>query len=337
MRLNRSTIILFIVSLVIIIGVVIFQDPIENLITPPPPTSTIQGLLPEDLADQATRLIVREGENFTQVDKESDTWKVSDGTVIDASRDTHTEFVDGLLDLMSGFEYMTQFISDDISQFGLDNPRGLIEIHTPDRNYRLNIGDTNPDGDRIYVQLNDAPDIYLMPTVFEFGNILRLATEPPYYPLLAETTEEPSDSLLFPDVFGYQITEFRIDDRRDGSYIRYIQGDSGTWSVEGTVVDESRDINHGEAAINISLFLFLDVDLINQQVRDTATSRSILTLSMQIEDDGSYTMDILVADEVGYIGILNDTNQTKAFILETSTVNSFFDMVRQPPYANVTD
>ena len=244
MQLNRRTLILLGCSVLIIMGVLLFQDTLQTVLIPATPTPTRQTLLPNTITQQATQVIVRQQETFTQIDKIDGFWQVTDATALDITRETHSDFVDGLLDLMSGFEYVSAFESDDLSQFGLDNSVASIEIRTDTDTTIVHLGRINPDGDRVYVMLNENPTLYLMPTVFEFTKIMQLATDPPYRQIVVEETPVLSDNLLFPDVFGYQITEFMVRDQRDGSFIRYIQGELGTWLVDGTVVNEARGINH---------------------------------------------------------------------------------------------
>ena len=334
MQLNRRTLILLGFSIFIILGVLLFQDSIQTVIIPPTSTPSVQKLLPNTIAQDATQFIVREQDEFTQIDKIEGVWQVTDGTALDTTLETHSDFVDGILELMSGFEYISSFESDDLSQFGLDNSIASIEIQTETASYVLHLGRINPDGDRAYVMLNDNPTIYLMPTVFEFTKILELASAPPYRQLVIEETPEVSNNLLFPDVFGYQITEFMIQDQRDGSFIRYTQGELGTWLVDGTLVNEAREINHVQAAINVSQFLFLDIEKLESSVMNSVTDLPILTLSMTSEDSKAYTMNIIVLDDVEYIGILDDGTQKLGYRLPTNTVNLFFDMVRQPPYTD---
>lgn len=334
MQLNRKTLILLGCSILIITGVVLFQDSVTTAIVPPTATPVIQTLLPFDIESQAVQLTVRQQSDFTQIEKFDGVWQITDGTNLDESRETHSDFVDGLLDLMSGFEVISTFETDDLAQFGLEDSQATIEILTESDSYTLHLGQINPDGDRVYVMLNDEPRLYLMPTVFEFTKIMELATEPPYHQIVAEETPELSDNLLFPDVFGYQVTEFMVRDQRDGSFIRYTQGELGTWIVDGTVVNEDREINHVQAAINVSQFLFLDIEQLNASVINTVTDIPILTLSMTTEDSQAYTMNIMVLEEVEYIGILDDGTQETGYRLPTDTINAFFDMVRHPPYAN---
>lgn len=334
MQLNRKTLILLGCSVLIIIGVLIFQEPLQDVIILPTQTLTVQTLLPDNLAEQAIQFIVRQQTDFTLVDKVGGIWQVTEASALDNTRETNGDFVDGLLELMSGFEYIRSFESDELSQFGLENSTVSIEVQTETDAYILHLGQTNPDGNRVYVMLNDIPTVYLMPTVFEFTQIVKLATEPPYRQLLAEATPELSDNLLFPDVFGYQIAEFSIRDRRDGSFIRYTQGELGTWIVDGTIVNEERNINHVQVAINVSQFLFLDIEQLEQDVTKSATDLAILTLSMTTDDSRTYTMDVMVIDDVEYIGILNEGTEETAYRLPTDTINLFFDMVRQPPYTD---
>lgn len=330
MRLNRGTVALLVISLCVVIAVGIFQQPIIALMTSPTPTSTVNQLLPFGLANEATRFVVRQGENFTQMERIDGVWQVTDGTMIDDSRETNHDFVVGLLRLIGTIEYSRVFESDDLSQYGLETSTASIEITSPDATYHLQLGATNPDGDELYVQVNDNNQVYLVPAVFEFSNIMRLATEPPYQEEVME--DALSDDLLFPDVFGYQIAEFTIQDMRDGSSITYTQGEQGTWMLDGTVVNPDIDVDHVQAAVNVSQFLFLDIEPLAQSVRDSLTDIAILTLSMTTTDNRSYTMTVYTLEDVGYAGILYDGIEREVYALPTDRVNLFFDMVTDPPY-----
>jgi hypothetical protein len=334
MRLNRKTLILLGGSVLIILGVLLFQDTVQATLIPPTETPVGQMLLPDDLAQQAIQMIIRQQADFTQIDKLNNSWQVTDGTAVDDSRETHSDFVDGLLGIMSGFNYISAFESDDLSQFGLDESMASIEIKTDTDDYLLQLGQINPDGDRIYVMLNDVSTVYLMPAVFEFSKVIELASAPPYRQIVVEETPELSDNLLFPDIFGYQITEFMIKDQRDGSFIRYIQGELGTWLVDGTIVNEELAINDVQAAVNVSQFLFLDIEPLATDVINSVTDVPILTLSMTTEDIKAYTMNVSVLNNAGYVGILDDGTEKNEYRLPTDTVNLFFDMVRYPPYAD---
>jgi len=330
MRLNRGTVALLVISLCVVIAVGIFQQPIIALMTSPTPTSTVNQLLPFGLANEATRFVVRQGENFTQMERIDGVWQVTDGTMIDDSRETNNDFVVGLLRLIGTIEYSRVFEGDDLSQYGLETSTASIEITSLDATYNLQLGATNPDGDELYVQVNDNNQVYLVPAVFEFSNIMRLATEPPYQD---EVTEDAlSDDLLFPDVFGYQIAEFTIQDMRDGSSITYTQGEQGTWMLDGTVVNPDIEVDHVQAAVNVSQFLFLDIEPLAQSVRDSLTDIAILTLSMTTTDNRSYTMTVYTLEDVGYAGILYDGTEREVYALPTDRVNLFFDMVTDPPY-----
>jgi|GEM_PF-2793918 len=331
MRLNRGTILLLGVSLLVVVVAVFFQQPLQSLLTQPTPTIPVRQLLPFDIAQTARQLSIYENDNVTEIDRIDDKWQITTATIEEENRETNHDFVVGILRLMAGIEYSRSFSADDLAQYGLAESPTRIEIMTADTSYRLQLGATNPDGDQLYIRLNDENDVYLVPAVFEFFNIMRLATEPPYSDV-AVIDENVPDNLLFPDVFGYQITTFSIRDMRDGSRITYTQGDRGTWIIEGTVVNEDIEIDHVQAAVNVSQFLFLDVEPLDETVRESLTNVAILTLSMTTEDSQSYTMTVYTVEDIGYAGILNDGAEQIAYALPIDTVNLFFDMVTNPPY-----
>jgi len=87
--------------------------------------------------------------------------------------------------------------------------------------------------------------------------------------------------------------------------------------------------------VNVSQFLFLDIESLEFDVINSVIDIPILTLSMTTEDSQAYTMNIVVADDVEYFGILDDGDIKIGYRLPTDTVNLFFDMVRNPPYNEI--
>lgn len=332
MRLNRGTIALLIIGLIVIVGALALQKPLQSLLSPPTMTPAVRNLLPTDLAQTAQEFRVQVGEDFTEMQVIDGLWQVTDGTAIDPEQETHHDLILGILQLMSEFEYASTFIAENLGQYGLDDPSATIRITTTDETIDLSVGATNPDGNRYYVMLGEEPQVYLSPAVFEINNIMRLATLPPYRQVLPEVTDEPSENILFPDIFGYQIATFEIRDGRDGSFIKYTQGDQGTWALEGTVVNPSREVNHVAAAVNVSIFLFLEVEKLPEQVIESAKNDPLLTITMTTFDEETRTLFVVEPIEnTGYLAVLDD--DPRALILPIDTVNRFFDMVRQPPYA----
>ncbi len=331
MQLNRGTISLLIISLVVVIAVGLFQQPLLSVLTPPTPTIEVKQILPFRIAQEAIKLTISRDSNFTTLERPDDVWQVTDATNLDDARITNDEMVDGILQLMAELEYMRKFESDDLAQFGLADSVTSIEIVTPEQQLRLTLGGTNPDRNNLYISVNDDNTVYLVPAVFEFSNIMRLATTPPYRDIV-EADDNLPDNLLFPDVFGYQIMEFRIRDMRDGSVVIYQQGEQGTWILDGTVVNTEIEIDHVQAAVNVSQFLFLEIEPLESSVRESLTNLAILTLSMTTDDGRAYTMAVHAVDDRGYAGILDDGTTQKAYALPIGTVNSFFDMIIQPPY-----
>lgn len=334
MRLNRSTILILLACLLVILGASLFREPLNGLINPPSPTPLVQNLLPENIAQIASSLRIQEDDDFVQIDKIEGAWQIVDGTYLDNSLETYHDFVVGIIALTGEFEYASTFTSEDLKQYGLDTSQKLIHLQSPDRAYNLIIGHKNPDGNRYYVRFDTSNQIYLLPAVFEIDKILQLAQNPPYLQLSPEVTAEASNSkLLFPDVFGYQIASFEIQDKRDGSWIRYSQGEQGTWSLEGTYVDTTRPVNYGNVAVNVSLFLFMEVETSSQVVRNSVTDVSILTLSMTTFEEQTYTMYVVepIADN-GYV--VQIEGQSQVFIAPVNRVNRFIDMIHLPPYAS---
>lgn len=331
MQLNRGTLGLLVLSLIVVIAVGLFQQPLLSVLTPPTPTLEIKQLLPFGIAQQATTLTIRHETDFTSLERIDGLWEVVSGTTKEDLRETNHDLIDGILQIMADIEYESKFESDDFAQFGLAESTSKVEITMGDEQIQIILGNTNPDGDNLYLRLNDVPTIYLVPAVFEFANIMRLASEPPYRDVTAQDENLPGN-LLFPDVFGYQIQEFRIQDMRDNRVIIYRQGEQGTWILDGTVVNPNREIDHSQAAVNVSQFLFLEVEPLAQSVRESLTDVAILTLSMTTEDSRAYTMTVYPVEDIGYAGRLDDGKTTKLYALPNHTVNLFFDMVVQPPY-----
>lgn len=335
MRLNFNTIALLVLCLSVVVIVGLFQQPLQAMLNPATSTPTIQNLLPYNLSHIATQLIVQQGETFTQVDKIDGQWQIIGGTNLDDTRETNHDFVVGVLSLMSTFEYSRVFETEDLAQYGLSAPTASIEIRISDEAFTLKLGQTNPDGDSLYMQVDDTQTVYLVPAVFEFTNIMRLAILPPYLDVNPAQNDNLPGNLLFPDVFGYQIEEFMIRDRRDGSFITYRQGELGTWIIDGTVVNTEIEVDHVQSAVNVSQFLFLEIEPLEASVMESVIDLAILTLSMTIDDGQSYVMNVYSLEDIGYIGQLKEDANTSEYALPVDIINMFFDMVREPPYVNM--
>jgi chemotaxis protein histidine kinase CheA len=153
MRLNRGTIALLLVSLVVIIGITLLsnQPPAE---TTPTPSAANAGPVFENIsADTVNSLEVVDnltGATTVLSKDEGGAWEIAQATN-STDRAVDQELVSlGLSDFV-GLESSDSFESDSLADFGLDQPSRSIIVTTDDGSvYTLHIGSENPNGDRYY-------------------------------------------------------------------------------------------------------------------------------------------------------------------------------------------
>lgn len=181
MRMNRGTILLLLVSLVVIIAVLVLT--INQAAAPGADDEPVDdaGATPVALFDildtQAiNRLEIRDdmtGDRLVLVrSSEGGPWALESADMVEGDIDQAQ--ADGLLESLVGLEAQDSFEAEDLSEFGLDQPAysiytvaddGLIQV--------LHIGDLNPAGTRYYTTFEQLapgtsrPDLDLMQPLLE--------------------------------------------------------------------------------------------------------------------------------------------------------------------------
>ncbi len=91
----------------------------------------------------------------------------------------------GIVQLVSGpkSKRMISEKVDDLTQFGLNNPRMIVTLNIQTRSEPLEIyfGSQTPQGDQYYVNLKNSPVLYIMHNIY-CEVLMRLVQEPPYPP-----------------------------------------------------------------------------------------------------------------------------------------------------------
>jgi hypothetical protein len=160
MRLNRGTIVLLVVSVIVIIGVLIFNNNQANAPAEATPTSQQTGgpIFPGVTSSNVTRFEVRDnttGARSVLVQSDEGVWTLDtteEATETPPAEDqldqtAITTNVDAFLALNSA----DSFESDQLADFGLDQPQYSILATSDDGAvYVLHIGNENPSGNRYY-------------------------------------------------------------------------------------------------------------------------------------------------------------------------------------------
>jgi hypothetical protein len=187
MRLNRGTITLLVISLVVIGAVLVLNN--NNQGTAPEPTTAASAaagpLFPDINSEDVVSLEIRntEDETVTRLTKdEADLWTVAEATNSTARGTDQTKAV-GTMDIFATMRYTDSFTADSLETFGLDTPTYQVSMSTADDiTMILQVGNTNPGESRYYVlRNNDNATVYLVNT-FDLDRVLDLIDEPPYEP-----------------------------------------------------------------------------------------------------------------------------------------------------------
>lgn len=147
MRLNRGTIILLVVGL-IVIGAVLFVNN-QQASVPATPTATTQPGAGPILADvtgaDVTAVQVRNNDSgaYTALARAADGLWAIDAT-LRTDRDVDQTAAQNAITSAGVLASVDRFESDDLAQFGLDTPRFTIYVETADAAYYIHVGDQNP-------------------------------------------------------------------------------------------------------------------------------------------------------------------------------------------------
>lgn len=162
MRLNRNTILLALVGLIVIVAVLLINNtPASAPDETPTPSGEVSGPLFEGVdAAAITRLEVRD--NWTRartvlVKDEGGSWAIE--ATYSTDRATDQTLAAEKPGLVSALQSVDRFESADLASFGLANPAYTVALTGADGvSTLLHIGDRNPAGNRYYTVLETTSD-----------------------------------------------------------------------------------------------------------------------------------------------------------------------------------
>jgi hypothetical protein len=156
MRLNRGTILLVIIALVVIVGALILNN---NQATAPGDATPTAGaasvaLFPDVTPQGVTSVATRDNATgaLTQLIRAGENWAIQATNAADRAADPAQieTLLSSLVTLQGegGFEAGTE--ASPLSRFGLDQPDYTLFVTTANQAYTIYIGNTNPAGNRFY-------------------------------------------------------------------------------------------------------------------------------------------------------------------------------------------
>jgi hypothetical protein len=154
MRLNRGTLIILAVSLIVIVGAFLLTSNQASQTADATPTPAGGGPLFPDLAvDSVISLGVTDNATgaFTRLEKVDGEWTIS-GPEDAATRVLDPEAITIALNTAVALAAESQFEVEDLAEFGLDNPAFTIEIDDGTTLNVVLVGNANPGETRFYVQ-----------------------------------------------------------------------------------------------------------------------------------------------------------------------------------------
>lgn len=203
MRLNRNTIILVVISLVVI-GVILVLN--GNQVSAPDNASTVDteedagGLLfPDASAESLVRFEVHDNttEQLTVLTKNTEgTWTIaeaSNSTSRETDQEKAAQVVDGAATLAYTEHFSAEDVQDnfDLANYGLAEPNYTISMADDSTTYTVYVGNENPGSSHYYVQFatgDSEPDdnVYLV-AHSQVTKLSDLVESPPYVPLPTST------------------------------------------------------------------------------------------------------------------------------------------------------
>jgi hypothetical protein len=198
MRLNRGTLVLLAVLLLVIVGVLVINNQQANAPGDATGTpSTVSGpLLPNVAAENIVRYEIRDNNTgaFTAVTKDAGGAWVIDATNAIEGRAPEQSLIDTTAGQIIAINYNSTFEDDQLASFGLDQPDYTVLISTTGGElYTVYIGAKVPTGPRYYAVMEQStftPDATMEPGAVATQNI---ADENPNEEGVAPTSEATAE------------------------------------------------------------------------------------------------------------------------------------------------
>ncbi|MFN8375001.1 MAG: DUF4340 domain-containing protein [Anaerolineae bacterium] len=241
MRLNRGTIALLVLSLVVIIAISIFSNQPPAAATPTPTvagTSTGPVFASIDTST-VNRFEVRDlnsGQGTVMTRDAALVWSVTEAitpgtTAVDQAR------INTQLGNFTTLNATDRFTATNLADFGLDAPDYTISITRLDGTINtVRVGNTNPGASRYYVMVDNQPDVILVQQA-SIAGMTSMITNPPYIPLPTATPGTVTPDTRRPLLTGItsdQITSLVIRDNATGASTTLTKDASLTWAITAT-------------------------------------------------------------------------------------------------------
>lgn len=213
MRLNRGTISLLLVGIVII-GAVLVLNSIQVEAPGDDPTPTVEGyvglLYPDISTDNLTQLEISQGSDeelgtpggFIRLTRDlgdGETPNTQAPWLINAATNENPEFeldpirTSTAIETFASLQSLDSFDVEDLEPFGLENPSAILTATNAEGStFRLRVGDASPTAPRYYVAISDDDDTIYLVQRSTLDTLLRLVAMPPYVP-----TATPLATLTF--------------------------------------------------------------------------------------------------------------------------------------------
>jgi|GEM_PF-1635788 len=344
MRLDRNTIILIVVSIVVIgAGLILSNQP-----TSAPEETTVAvervPVFPELTAETVVSITVEDRstdvESTTTLERSAQAiWSIAEtNTALEGEIDQ--EQVSTALTSLVGLEAINSFeAEDDLSPFGLDAPTYTIILrNTTDEEFTLLVGGENPGGTSFYVQRADQTDMILLTsTQIAVNNVVTFGAEPPF---AATPTPPPSAVLnlpgpIFADLSPFAVISVEIRNTTDDSFLLLEVNENGNWVVtDGTNIDESQETDTTlTITIVSSLPALAAVDgFESDDLESLGLSEPQYVITTNLIDGTSRTLQVGDVDPSGarYYTLVDDFEQVA--VLPMEAVDAFIENIEEPPY-----
>lgn len=344
MRLDRNTIILIVVSILVIgAGLILSNQPTSA------PTETQEAvervpMFPELTAETVVSITVQdksgEVESTTTLERSAQAiWSIAEtNTALEGEIDQQQ--VSTALASIVGMEAINSFeAEDDLSPFGLDAPIYTITLrNTTDQEITLYVGNENPGGTSYYVQRADQQDMILLSsTKIAVDNVASFGAEPPF----ASTPTPPPSAVLnlpgpiFGDVSPFTVTGLEVRDATDDSFILVEVDENGNWVVtDGTNVDETQETDTTVTITVISSIPTLAATdgFESEDLESLGLAEPKYVITTTLIDGTSRTLKVGDVDPSGerYYTLVDDFEQVA--VMPMAAVDAFVELIAEPPY-----
>lgn len=256
MRLNRKTLVLIIVLLVVLFGAAAVLNAPDDTSVDADATSVQVALFPEVNADDITTLTITQAtevqpspEATAEADSDDDGVTTStvvfvrdeeagwtlDSSDLEAANGLEQAEIDSVLTTLASLQSSDQFTRDDLAPFGLDGTGNTIAFEVGNTSYTLRVGSRNPQSTRFYAQLGDDETIYVVSNPAQIDTLLGFATQ---LPVVQVPTPTAMPTLVLPGglytgVLQTNFLRFEMTDNVSGETLAFSRPDvDSEWILE---------------------------------------------------------------------------------------------------------